>query len=129
MTIATTWWTQRKCNLCMDCISPCPTGSIDNWRMMPRVKAHSVEAQLGWDELPPELSAEELAVDGVDAAALEALSDAVSTVANADSSAGVNSAQYGATLPPWSAAHPFTNLYGPKAARRPSPPRSPATCG
>ena len=25
-----------------------------------------------------------------------------------------NSAQYGATLPPWSAAHPYTNLYGPK---------------
>jgi Fe-S-cluster-containing hydrogenase component 2 len=21
-----------KCNGCMDCISPCPTGSIDNWR-------------------------------------------------------------------------------------------------
>jgi benzoyl-CoA 2,3-dioxygenase component A len=27
-----------------------------------------------------------------------------------------NSAQYGATLPPWSAAHSYTNLYGPKAA-------------
>jgi benzoyl-CoA 2,3-dioxygenase component A len=27
-----------------------------------------------------------------------------------------NSAQYGATLPPWSAAHAYTNLYGPKAA-------------
>jgi benzoyl-CoA 2,3-epoxidase subunit A len=108
----------EKCNLCMDCISPCPTGSIDNWRMMPRVKAHTIEAQLGWDELPPELSAEELAADGVDAAALEALSDSVATLANADDSAAVNSAQYGATLPPWSAAHPFTNLYGPKSARK-----------
>jgi benzoyl-CoA 2,3-dioxygenase component A len=26
------------------------------------------------------------------------------------------SAQYGATVPPWSAAHAYTNLYGPKAA-------------
>ena len=25
---------------------------------------------------------------------------------------------YGATLPPWSAAHPYTNLYGPKAAEK-----------
>jgi len=29
-----------------------------------------------------------------------------------------NSAAYGATLPPWSAAHAYTNLYGPKAAEK-----------
>ena len=23
-----------KCNFCMDCIAPCPTGSIDNWRLV-----------------------------------------------------------------------------------------------
>ena len=23
-----------KCNQCMDCIAPCPTGSIDNWRIV-----------------------------------------------------------------------------------------------
>ncbi len=108
----------EKCNLCMDCISPCPTGSIDNWRMMPRTKAHTVEAQLGWDELPPELSADELAVDGADdAAVLETPNEAVAT-ASAPDTGNFNSAQYGATLPPWSAAHPFTNLYGPKAARK-----------
>jgi benzoyl-CoA 2,3-dioxygenase component A len=28
---------------------------------------------------------------------------------------GFNSAQFGATIPPWSAAHAYTNLYGPKA--------------
>jgi ferredoxin len=39
-----------KCNFCMDCIAPCPTGSIDNWRV---VKApYSLEEQLGWAELP-----------------------------------------------------------------------------
>ncbi len=39
-----------KCNFCMDCIAPCPTGSIDNWRF---VKAlYSLEEQLGWAELP-----------------------------------------------------------------------------
>jgi benzoyl-CoA 2,3-epoxidase subunit A len=107
----------EKCNLCMDCISPCPTGSIDNWRMMPRIKAHTVEAQLGWDELPAELSAEELAADGVDAAALEVAAEPVA-MALAAETGSFNSTQYGATLPPWSAAHPFTNLYGPKAARK-----------
>jgi benzoyl-CoA 2,3-dioxygenase component A len=107
-----------KCNLCMDCISPCPTGSIDNWRMMPRIKGYTLEAQLGWDELPPELSADELAADGVDASALEAAAEPVAVVANADDAAGFNSMQYGASLPPWSAAHPFTNLYGPKATRK-----------
>jgi benzoyl-CoA 2,3-epoxidase subunit A len=107
----------EKCNLCMDCISPCPTGSIDNWRMMPRIKAHTVEAQLGWDELPPELSADELAADGVDAAALEVAAESVA-MAGAAETGSFNSAQYGASLPPWSAAHPFTNLYGPKSARK-----------
>jgi len=39
-----------KCNFCMDCIAPCPTGSIDNWRV---VKApYSLEEQLSWAELP-----------------------------------------------------------------------------
>ena len=41
----------------MACISPCPTGSIDNWRTVPAVKAYSIEEQLIWDELPPELHA------------------------------------------------------------------------
>ena len=107
-----------KCNLCLDCISPCPTGSIDNWRMVPRAKAYTIEAQLGWDELPPELSAEELTVDGVDAAVLQAATEPVAIVAGANDTVRVNSAQYGAVLPPWSAAHSFTNLYGPKAARK-----------
>jgi benzoyl-CoA 2,3-epoxidase subunit A len=109
-----------KCNLCMDCISPCPTGSIDNWRVVPLVKAYAIEEQLDWDELPAELSSEQLAADGV---ALDAASaplpaaPALSAVASGETT--FNSAQYGATLPPWSAAHAYTNLYGPN-------PRNPA---
>jgi len=38
--------------------------------------------------------------------------------AAADGQTAFNSAQYGATLPPWSAAHAYTNLYGPKAAQK-----------
>jgi benzoyl-CoA 2,3-epoxidase subunit A len=111
------------CNLCMDCISPCPTGSIDNWRMMPKAKAYSIEEQLKWDVLPAELSAEELAAAGGDAGAAEqeaqaAVQAAASSSASAASTAvasGFNSAQFGASIPPWSAAHVYTNLYGPKA--------------
>src|SRR5207237_3756145 len=55
------------CNGCMACISPCPTGSIDNWRTMPFVKAYSIEEQFTWDELPAELTAEQLAAEGVSA--------------------------------------------------------------
>jgi benzoyl-CoA 2,3-dioxygenase component A len=38
--------------------------------------------------------------------------------AAADGQTAFNSAQYGATVPPWSAAHAYTNLYGPKAAQK-----------
>jgi benzoyl-CoA 2,3-epoxidase subunit A len=109
-----------KCNLCMDCVPPCPTGSIDNWRTVPIVKAYSLDEQLGWDELPAELSAEQLAEAGVtladDALGTRLLAQVQSEAATAAGEQVFNSAQYGATLPPWSAAHPFTNLYGPKAA-------------
>src|SRR6516165_10224548 len=60
------------CNLCLACVPPCPTGSIDNWRQMPRARAYSIEAQFGWDVLPAELSAEELAAAGVSQEALAA---------------------------------------------------------
>jgi len=108
-----------KCNLCMACISPCPTGSIDNWRTMPIVRAYSVAEQLTWDDLPAELSADELAAEGVAADATPAVEPvAPSLPAAVSGDTAFNSAQFGATLPPWSAAHAYTNLYGPKAAEK-----------
>ena len=102
------------CNLCMACISPCPTGSIDNWRTMPRVRAYKIEEQLGWEELPAELSAAQLAEAEVanGATVAEASPMPAAVVAPADDS-GFSSTQYGAQLPPWSAAHAYTRLYGP----------------
>jgi benzoyl-CoA 2,3-epoxidase subunit A len=107
------------CNLCMACISPCPTGSIDNWRTVPKARAYSTEEQLGWGELPPELSAEQLTEAGVPAEALaaaEAASDP--TAAGNAALLAATPSTYGAVLPPWSAAHAYTNLYGPKAAQK-----------
>ncbi|MBV9890833.1 MAG: benzoyl-CoA 2,3-epoxidase subunit BoxA [Rhizobacter sp.] len=105
------------CNLCMACIAPCPTGSIDNWRTMPKARAYPIEEQLRWDELPPELTAEQLAAEGVApdavaAAPAEPILAVKPEAANGE--APFNSAAYGATVPPWSAAHAYTNLFGPK---------------
>ncbi|MDP3348426.1 MAG: benzoyl-CoA 2,3-epoxidase subunit BoxA [Hydrogenophaga sp.] len=107
-----------KCNLCMDCISPCPTGSIDNWRSMPLVRAYTPEEQLTWDELPPELPPEELeGLTSVDGGSV--LAEPVEAVAK-DTTGGQTfvASSYGSTLPPWSAAHAYTNLYGPKATQK-----------
>jgi benzoyl-CoA 2,3-dioxygenase component A len=108
----------EKCNLCMACVPPCPTGSIDNWRSMPKAKAYSVEEQLIWDDLPAALSDAELQAMGVDSqsvAAAPAVEDVPAQAVNASGEAMFNSAAYGSTLPPWSAAHAYTNLYGPKS--------------
>jgi len=107
-----------KCNLCMACVPPCPTGSIDNWRSMPKVKAYSVEEQLTWDDLPAALSEAELQAMGLSGDAVLAATSAEPAPAQAVNVSGeavFNSAAYGATLPPWSAAHAYTNLYGPKS--------------
>jgi len=110
------------CNLCMACISPCPTGSIDNWRTMTRARAYSIEEQLTWEELPAELSAGQLAEQGGSDEPVAPVAD-VALQVGADATAitgtpAFNSAAFGATIPPWSAAHPFTNLYGAKAAEK-----------
>jgi benzoyl-CoA 2,3-dioxygenase component A len=107
----------EKCNLCMACVPPCPTGSIDNWRSMPKAKAYSTEEQLTWDDLPAALDDAELQAMGINFSAVSAPAIAPAQAADTLSSSGAavfNSSAYGATLPPWSAAHAYTNLYGPK---------------
>ncbi len=109
------------CNGCMACISPCPTGSIDNWRVVPVTRAYSVEEQLTWDELPKELTPEQLVAAGVSEGAEPgdpvAAETATATLESAVTGAqAFDSAAYGATVPPWSAAHAYSNLYGPRQA-------------
>ena len=118
----------EKCNLCMACVPPCPTGSIDNWRTMPKSHAYSVTDQLGWDELPASLSDEALAemggvaaggADSAQAAAAQNQTQSQATTASVSSGASAPAfVVQGSTLPPWSAAHAYTNLYGPKAAQK-----------
>ncbi|WP_397474027.1 benzoyl-CoA 2,3-epoxidase subunit BoxA [Pusillimonas sp.] len=107
------------CNSCMACVPPCPTGAIDNWLRVLSSEAYSLEEQFSWNELPAE---QELPADVVEAPA--AVGDAaaapdVLTPAEDDVSSeleGVPSTASGASIPPWSAAHPYINLYTHKNA-------------
>ncbi len=111
-----------KCNFCMDCISPCPTGSIDNWRLVPKSQPYSLEEQFSWDDLPAEKTREQLAELGVAEGATNSAEDLVpqaqmdAAAQDPTGEAPFNSSAFGATTPPWSAAHAYANLYGPKAA-------------
>jgi len=87
-----------KCNGCNECIAPCPTGAIDNWRRVDRQKAYTIDEQLSWDMLP--------AQQEIDAgAAADTPLEVVQFTAEATAGQG------GTVVPPWSAAHPYTNLY------------------
>jgi benzoyl-CoA 2,3-dioxygenase component A len=103
------------CNGCMACIAPCPTGSIDNWRRVPVARAYSVEAQLGWDALPPELAPDAPAADGVGSSAVKALPVHAASAPPEPGTQAFHPVRYGATTPPWSAAHPYTNLFMPRS--------------
>ena len=91
-----------KCNFCMDCISPCPTGSIDNWRVV--LTPYSVDEQLEWEELPEQA---EIVNDSGDAAdVIEALDEAMAALlAEAHAGAG------GKAKAPATAAKPTVNLF------------------
>ena len=95
------------CNACGACISPCPTGSIDHWRTVPKQAAYSLEEQFSWDELPVQ---QDLPTDAAMSVAEDdpAVEMAEALQVNAATSAS-------STVPPWSAAHPYINLYGLKS--------------
>ena len=88
-----------KCKACLACISPCPTGAIDNWRNVRRAEAYTVEEQFGWDELPAEK------------ALGEAVAAPLAEVAPEDAPPVPAAAVPGSAVPPWSASHPYVNLY------------------
>ena len=94
-----------KCNFCMDCIPVCPTGSIDEWRVVNT--PYSLESQYEWDELPEQddITIDDPVVDKKnpddgDADPITAL------LAEAHKGAG------GKVRAPVSASKPTVNLYG-----------------
>ncbi len=92
-----------KCNMCMDCIPVCPTGSIDEWRVV--AEPYSLESQYEWDELPEqgEISVVEPADD--QAKVLAEDDPIAALLAEAHKGAG------GKAQAPKSASKPTINLY------------------
>ena len=93
-----------KCNFCMDCIPVCPTGSIDEWRVVPdKDAAYSLEDQYDWMELPEQ---EEIEVSNGTDADTDGLEDAIAALlAEAHAGAG------GKAKAPATAAKPTVNMY------------------
>jgi benzoyl-CoA 2,3-dioxygenase component A len=88
-----------KCDFCMECIAPCPTGSIDNWRLVET--PYTLDEQFSWDELPPQAELSE-----TEESSLEALDDEVAKlIAEAHQGTG------GKPVAPHSASKPTVNLF------------------
>ena len=89
-----------KCNFCMDCIPVCPTGSIDEWRVVAsKDDAYSLEDQYSWEELPDQ---EEIATNDTPAGEDDPIA---ALLAEAHKGAG------GKAKAPATAAKPTVNLY------------------
>lgn len=89
-----------KCNFCMDCIPVCPTGSIDEWRVVAsKDNAYSLEDQYSWEELPDQ---EEIAPSDAPTGEDDPIA---ALLAEAHKGAG------GKAKAPATAAKPTVNLY------------------
>jgi len=91
-----------KCDYCMDCISPCPTGSIDNWRMV--TTGYSVEEQFSWAELPA-------VIDHGEAASTESQQQEANEEDASEILKVAHAGESGKVLPPASAERPYINIY------------------
>jgi len=94
-----------KCNFCMDCIPVCPTGSVDEWRVV--VEPHSLEEQYEWMELPEqgEVATPVAATGGGIETAEEEEDPIAALLAEAHKGSG------GKAKAPASASKPTINLY------------------
>jgi benzoyl-CoA 2,3-dioxygenase component A len=101
-----------KCKHCYNCISPCPTGAIDSWRNVREEQAHALADQLLWDTLPAQAILDEGQKVGAGGAPQEVQSQTTTLPDEVERIAAVStSGQGGVAPPPWSAAHPYVNLY------------------
>ena len=86
------------CKNCNACVSPCPTGAIDHWHQVPKATPFTLDDQFSWDTLPPPIELEAGAQVDVPNDVRE-----LTEIATAG--------QGGPASPPWSASHPYVNLY------------------
>jgi len=101
-----------KCNFCMDCIPVCPTGSIDEWRIVET--PYTLEQQFDWMELPEQQeftvkddsSSSDDDLSFARPEAIEALDDSIVALLN-EAHAGAG----GKARAPATASKPSVNLY------------------
>jgi benzoyl-CoA 2,3-dioxygenase component A len=87
-----------KCNACNACIAPCPTGAIDHWQQVQKSAPYTLDDQFSWDTLPAPIELDVVAPGDVPEEVRQ-----LTEIATAG--------QGGAAAPPWSASHPYVNLY------------------
>ena len=93
-----------KCNMCMDCIPVCPTGSIDEWRVVS--SPFSIEDQFNWDELPEQGDITGAGSHTDTDMVVESLDEEIAGLLQ-DAHKGTG----GPAIAPASAARPVINLY------------------
>jgi benzoyl-CoA 2,3-epoxidase subunit A len=96
------------CNGCLACVPPCPTGAIDYWRNVELAKPYSIEEQFKWDVLPDTTELDALDAPFAVPGPGGELPAEVQQLAEA-----ATAGQGGPALAPWSASHPYVNLYPP----------------
>jgi benzoyl-CoA 2,3-dioxygenase component A len=87
-----------KCGACNACIAPCPTGAIDHWQQVRKTAPYTLDDQFSWDSLPAPVELDVVAPADVPEEVRQ-----LTEIATAG--------QGGAAAPPWSASHPYVNLY------------------
>jgi benzoyl-CoA 2,3-epoxidase subunit A len=92
-----------KCEFCMNCVTPCPTGAIDNWRNV--ITPYTLEDQYSWEELPEQLEVDDSEIEVTASESLDAIESEASQILE------IAHSTEGKVLPPFSAAHPFINIY------------------
>lgn len=102
------------CEMCMACVPPCPTGAIDNWIKVLRDEAYSLEEQFSWDELPEQADLSAYGEAGDDVATSGDVAATLTPEPDTSELENVPHTSSGASVPPWSAAHPYINLYNHK---------------
>lgn len=86
------------CTGCHACVPPCPTGAIEHWHQILKSTPYTLDDQFAWEALPPPTELEAAAPPDVPSEVRE-----LTEIATAG--------QDGPASPPWSAAHPYVNLY------------------
>lgn len=100
------------CNLSVACVPACPTG-VDR-PTAPKTSVYTMEMQFGRRELPQLASEAEWQQAGISYRHRAA----GAAPPHLPGETSVQSGDLGATVPPWSASHPYVNLYGPHAAEK-----------